>query len=612
MLPRLDVNIVIGKMATTSRKRMRPDDIIDCLDGSDDDLSFNESDLDSEDSSEDNESGRDVASDSEEKLSGSEGEASDGGAGDAGLDTDGWRKWEANDAEFPKIPFTARNPGYQVPFPRPNTELEFFQMFFTDDLLLEITTETNRYAAEKILKETPLRKRSMWVSWTNVTLDEMKAFLGVCLNMAMHDKPDLQAYFSDEWPTRQPFFKDVFTRTRFLQIFWAFHLNPPQQPRPAGVQPRGQKVKNVFDYMNTKCTENFIPGQQIAIDESTVGFKGRIVFKMYNPQKPTKWGLRVYVLADCATGYVSVLVPYYGAPTTLQLVRPDLPFTARIVLHMCHLLLQSTNGTGYHLYTDRFYTGYDLSLELLGLGIHTTGTIIANRKGLPKEIKRNKKLKLAKHTVVSFRKADKVTVLAWKDKRNVFMLSTYHNADTEAVTRKVSRGVEEVFQKPKAIIDYTRHMGAVDRADHYCASYGFTRKSLKWWRKMFFWLFEVAVVNSFILFNLHREQIGLKPVSHLTYRKALIVQMVGDIRNISALRRGRPSSGDVEERLNKQPHFIAVTEKKSSKDCAVCSDRKVKGGRRETNFYCETCTRKPGLHPGNCFKKYHTEKKYRQ
>lgn len=26
-------------------------------------------------------------------------------------------------------------------------------------------------------------------------------------------------------------------------------------------------------------------------------------------------------------------------------------------------------------------------------------------------------------------------------------------------------------------------MGAVDRADHYCASYAFSRKSMKWWRK---------------------------------------------------------------------------------------------------------------------------------
>ena len=44
----------------------------------------------------------------------------------------------------------------------------------------------------------------------------------------------------------------------------------------------------------------------------------------------------------------------------------------------------------------------------------------------------------------------------------------------------------------------------------------------------------------------------------------------------------------------------------------VCSDRKVKGGRHETRFICETCDRKPALHIGECFKKYHTMVKFRQ
>ena len=30
---------------------------------------------------------------------------------------------------------------------------------------------------------------------------------------------------------------------------------------------------------------------------------------------------------------------------------------------------------------------------------------------------------------------------------------------------------------------YGAHMGAVDRTDHYCASYSFTPKTLRWWRK---------------------------------------------------------------------------------------------------------------------------------
>ena len=229
-------------MASNSRKRMKAGDIIECLDDSGSDISFDGSDLESEYSSIDNESDRDLVSASEDEQSESEDDVNIGGAGDAGIDSDGWMKWNVNDDDFARIPFTARNPGFQVPNPRPVSELDYFQLFFTDALLLEITTETNRFAAEKIQKQTPLRKRSMWVSWSDVTLVEMKAFLGVILNMAMHEKPDLQSYFSEDWASKQPFFKEVFSRNRFLQIFWAFHVcPPPQQPRPAGLQPGDKK-----------------------------------------------------------------------------------------------------------------------------------------------------------------------------------------------------------------------------------------------------------------------------------------------------------------------------------------------------------------------------------
>lgn len=598
-------------MASSSRRNLLDDDISEFLNDSNNNSCLSDSEFEDQSSESDFQENDTDFSETDDENESSEAEDNAMGAGDAGPDIDSWRQWHANDVSFEEHAFTVQNPGYQSQFarPRPSTELHYFQLFFTDSLLEVITAETNRYAAEKIGKEMPLRKHSLWNSWHNVSLDEMKAFLGIILNMALHEKPNIKSYFSEEWSEKQPFFKDVFSRTRFLQIFWALHVSPPSVPANRGIQSRGQKVRNVVEYIDNKCRENYVPGQKIAIDESTIGFKGRVVFKMYNPQKPTKWGLRVYVLADCATGYVSVLLPYYGTATTQQLIRPELPFTSRIVLQLCSTLLETTNGSGYHLYTDRFYTGYDLAQELLSLKIHTTGTVMSNRRGLPADIAKQKKMKIQKHEVVAFRK-NKTMVLVWKDKRPVHMLSTLHNPSTDLVTRKVAKGEVEEFQKPRAIIDYTQHMGAVDRADHYCASYSFTRKSLKWWRKMFFWLLEVSVVNSFILCNIQRGKENMKPVSHLKYRKELLLQLVGNVRNQS-LKRGRPSSSDQEERLRKIPHFIASNPKSNSKDCSVCSDRKIQGGRRETVYFCDTCSRKPGLHPGDCFKKYHTMKKYK-
>lgn len=138
------------------------------------------------------------------------------------------------------------------------------------------------------------------------------------MNMALNPKPDIKEYFSQDILNKMPFFPSVFSRTRFLQIFWMLHVSPGRQSsqtRPT----RGSKVRNVVKYIDIKCREHFKAGPKICVDESTVGYKGRISFKCYNPQKPTKWGLRVYILADCATGYVSAFEPYYGSTTTKPL-----------------------------------------------------------------------------------------------------------------------------------------------------------------------------------------------------------------------------------------------------------------------------------------------------
>jgi hypothetical protein len=68
----------------------------------------------------------------------------------------------------------------------------------------------------------------------------------------------------------------------------------------------------MVDYLDRKFREYYIPGRNTCIDESIIGFKERVIFKCFNPKKPTKWGFRVYVLADSVTLDITCIEPYYG------------------------------------------------------------------------------------------------------------------------------------------------------------------------------------------------------------------------------------------------------------------------------------------------------------
>jgi hypothetical protein len=77
-----------------------------------------------------------------------------------------------------------------------------------------------------------------------------------------------------------------------------------------------------------------------------------------------------------------------------------------------------------------------------------------------------------------------ILIMGWKDKRVVLMMSTYHDTSVEENGDHSERGNKEI-QKPVCVLDYTKNMGCVDHSDHYCATYTFIWKSLKWLRKPF-------------------------------------------------------------------------------------------------------------------------------
>ena len=218
----------------------------------------------------------------------------------------------------------------------------------------------------------------------------MMAFHGVLLSIAMIRNGTLIDIFSARLIDSREFAKSVFTKRRFLQIFWALHVSPPSNGNNV-LEIRRSKVRQVLEYITPRFLQYYHPGPNLSADESTVPFKGRIGFKVYNPMKPTKWGLRVYDIACSMTGYILAVIPYYGKATTDILGNASHKFNTRIILELVDIVMKTTKATGYHVFTDRLYTNIELAKELLVRKVHLTGTIQTNRAGLPSQVKKGKK-----------------------------------------------------------------------------------------------------------------------------------------------------------------------------------------------------------------------------
>ena len=103
--------------------------------------------------------------------------------------------------------------------------------------------------------------------------------------------------------------------------------------------------------LKQKCArgELYNLNREITVDEAMIQFKGRLGFKQYIKSKPTKWGIKVFVLADAKNGYVSDFTIYTGKEEGAD---PSEGLCTRAVID----LVRPLEGRHHHLYTDNFYT----------------------------------------------------------------------------------------------------------------------------------------------------------------------------------------------------------------------------------------------------------------
>ena len=201
-------------------------------------------------------------------------------------------------------------------------------------------------------------------------------------------------------------------RDRFQLIMTFLHFND-NEAMPSPCNDKLYKIRPIFEYLSGKWRLLYSLGEYIAIDEGMLKWRGRLSFRVYNKDKPTKYGIKAYTLADSTSGYCYNMDIYHRERKTIKETAQG-------------LLTSKCTGLWHSLYMDNFYNSVELSEALLEQNIHTVGTLRSNR-GEPPEIRNPSTM--ARHEVVA-KNNGKVTVLAWKDKRVVMAISTKHDGSS--------------------------------------------------------------------------------------------------------------------------------------------------------------------------------------
>lgn len=189
-------------------------------------------------------------------------------------------------------PFRDYGKPYGPSYTAPTSILQLFTLIFTTELMTLIVNETNKYASA-CLKE-------KFENWEKVTIEEMYAYL---VYMGMVNLPSIRDYWRKDELNYTPLSSRI-SRSRFLDIHRFLHF-VDNELLPSYGDPeysKIQKIKPVLTYISQKCGGLFVPGQNLAVDEAMVKYKGRSSIKQYMPKKPIKRGFKIWMIADSKSG----------------------------------------------------------------------------------------------------------------------------------------------------------------------------------------------------------------------------------------------------------------------------------------------------------------------
>ena len=501
--------------------------------------------------------------------------------------------------------------------------------------------------------------------WTELTVPELKAFLGITILMGVTQLPRLHCYWSTNYYLGAPHIVQALPRDRYLRILRELHFNDNSTAIPRG-QPghdRAHKVRPVLDSILQKCLTLYKPHKENSVDEAMVKFKGRSSLKQYMPKKPIKRGFKVWCRCDSHNGFTCSFQVYLGATDSVE---KDLGIRATLDV------TRDVFNKGFQIYCDNFFACPQLAACLEKEKTYCIGTVKKGRIGFTqfsktqiKAMKRGEDISNVEFIEIKERLSadvnppsvvhvdaspgddsdDEVSSISsndedgpsgsnavvdpsssvpssstsdessshypihcfcWKDRKHVFFVNNVTNPrEVTTVVRKQKDGSNKSYPCPQSVDLYNKYMGGVDMADAMRRVYSCSRKSKhKWYMRLFWFLVDTSVVNAYIL---EGESPNHRPAQSSGSRRKVHRSQLDFVLELG---QQLVESHSSHKNLGRQPliprsesHYTLHVPCRYEKpqNCKVCS---TKTSRKQTQYGCVECG--VPLYIAPCSGTYHT------
>ena len=486
------------------------------------------------------------------------------------------------------------------------------------------------------------------VDWKQTTTAEIKALLAMTII-----SNDLLVVLRDERYFLSGGNTSVFHTTGIRNIFslhkcyfdlkkYISFVDPDHEKTEEEARDVLYKIRNISRTITQKFFDLYNCHESVSVDEGMVPFKGRLKIKVRMPDKPVKYGIKLFMLCDSTNGYCKKFDVYVGSD---ERNAGNLGKTGKTVLN----LLQGLENTHHRVYMDNFYTSPILFLAMKNITLYGCGTV-RNCKGFPmNELKAVQTRQRGDIAWLSWNGS--MLALKWKDRKEISALSTIHSSpvprpaprvrdnedgdDEEGDDATVTRRVKERAQWrqvtiscPHLIKDYNKFMGGVDLHDQ-MTSVNKSKKQIRWYMRMFAKLLQICVFNAYVIefhYQAHQGH-GHRKRDLLSFKQELCIQLIGDFPTTHEnSHKRRRSLNEYPERMDGVGEHIVCRGDCNDHRCAVCLKKQQEFMRmnrgvrkkdcpfkdKKSTFKCMKCNVYLciGKDGSNCFFDYHPRLQY--
>ena len=445
--------------------------------------------------------------------------------------------------------------------------IDIYNKYFTSEFIKYICEQTNNYAIENNLsKDKP------------VTEEDISNYLFILIYVSVIKMPQIDMLWtkSEYYTTIVP---KIMSLYKFKKITQYFHVGAV-----GGTDPMS-KLNLIISYFNEKWKENYYYGQMSTIDECMAAFKGKTRFRQYIKSKHKKRGIKFFAQSNSLTGYLYSVIPYTGKEMEYDRTIGCGPSILKTFV-LETLDRYKKNGQeeiDIHFTYDNYFSTVDMFDYFNQLGLYFTCTINAKRSCFPDNIKT---AKCAKGGVRSFVVGDnEYRYLLYNQKGKVAYLAS--NAFTAYNTTYINKMRKKKI-KPEIVYIYNVTKAGVDKIDSTTNQYKSQRRTKKWWKAAFFYLYDITLYNASVVYF---ENTGKEENSKVLFFRRKLYEM-----HFSQYLRLKEVNQSMKLHLPKRTEQF--------RECEQC--KKNKGDKRQhvcrTRYICTGCNARLCV---DCFVNFH-------